>query len=46
MSISGKRRKKNEDLLALRGKISIDYEWEREEEAELKAAEERELYGA
>ncbi|MBC7962292.1 MAG: type II toxin-antitoxin system VapB family antitoxin, partial [Steroidobacteraceae bacterium] len=31
------RRKKMEDLLALRGKISIDYEWEREEEAELKA---------
>ncbi|MBC7962670.1 MAG: DUF2191 domain-containing protein, partial [Steroidobacteraceae bacterium] len=40
------RRKKMEDLLALRGKISIDYEWEREEEAELKAAEERERYGA
>lgn len=46
MSISGKRRKKIEDLLALRGKISIDYEWEREEEAELKAAEERECLGA
>ena len=39
------RRKKMEDLLALRGKISIDYDWEREEEAELKAAEERESYG-
>lgn len=40
------RRKKMEDLLALRGKISIDYDWEREEEAELKAAEERERYGS
>jgi len=40
------RRKKMEDLLALRGKISIEYDWEREEEAELKAAEEREEYAA
>jgi metal-responsive CopG/Arc/MetJ family transcriptional regulator len=40
------RRKKMEDLLALRGKIAIEYDWEREEEAELKAAEERERYGA
>lgn len=40
------RRKKMEELLALRGKISIDYDWEREEEAEMKAAEERERYGA
>jgi metal-responsive CopG/Arc/MetJ family transcriptional regulator len=40
------RRKKMEDLLALRGKISIDYNWEQEEETELKAAEERERYGA
>jgi hypothetical protein len=39
------RRKKLEELLALRGKISIDYDWELEEEAELKAAEERESYG-
>ena len=39
------RRKKMEDLLALRGKIAIEYDWEREEEAELKAAEEREHYG-
>lgn len=38
------RRKKMEDLLALRGKIAIEYDWEREEEAELKAAEEREQY--
>ena len=40
------RRKKMQELLALRGKISIDYDWEREEEAELKAAEEREHYAA
>jgi hypothetical protein len=40
------RRKKMEDLLALRGKIAIDYDWEREEAAEMKAAEERERYGA
>ncbi len=40
------RRKKMEDLLALRGKISIEYDWECEEEAELKAAEERERYDA
>ena len=40
------RRKKMEDLLALRGKIAIDYDWEREEETELKSAEEREHYGA
>ncbi|RII30930.1 MAG: DUF2191 domain-containing protein [Geobacter sp.] len=39
------RRKKMEDLLALRGKISIEYDWEREEDAEIKAAEERERYG-
>lgn len=38
------RRKKMEDLLALRGKIAIEYDWEREEEAELKASEERERY--
>ncbi|MEI6208056.1 MAG: type II toxin-antitoxin system VapB family antitoxin [Desulfuromonadales bacterium] len=40
------RRSKMEDLLALRGKVAIDYDWQREEEAELKAAEERERYGA
>ena len=40
------RRRKMEDLLALRGKISIDYDWEQEETAELKAAEERETYGS
>lgn len=40
------RRRKMEDLLALRGKIAIEYDWEREEEVELKAAEERERYAA
>jgi len=40
------RRRKMEDLLALRGKISIDYDWEQEEESELKAAEERAGYGS
>ncbi|HEY5523558.1 MAG TPA: type II toxin-antitoxin system VapB family antitoxin [Desulfuromonadaceae bacterium] len=40
------RRRKMEDLLALRGKIAVEYDWEREEEAELKAAEEREHYAA
>lgn len=38
------RRKKMEDLLALRGKVRIDYDWQQEEVAELKAAEERERY--
>lgn len=40
------RRRKMEALLALRGKVAIDYNWEQEEVAELKAAEERERYGA
>lgn len=40
------QRRKMADLLALRGKISIDYDWEQEEKAELKAAEERETYGS
>ncbi len=39
------RRRKMEDLLALRGKIAIEYDWEKAEAAELKAAEERESYG-
>ena len=38
-------RRKMADLLALRGKISIDYDWEQEEAAELRAADERERYG-
>lgn len=39
------RRRKMEDLLALRGKVEIDLDWEREENLELKAAEERARYG-
>ena len=30
------RQKKTEDLLALKGKIRIDYDWEAEEEKELR----------
>ena len=36
------RQKKMMDLLALRGKIKIDYDWKKEEERELKAQRERE----
>ena len=39
------KQKKMEQLLALRGKIRIDYDWEKGEADELKAAEERERYG-
>lgn len=40
------RKRKMADLLALRGKIRVDYDWEAEEQEELKAAEERERYGS
>jgi len=40
------RRKKLEKLLALRGKLQIDYDWEQSEKDELRAAEERERYGS
>ncbi len=36
------RRKKIEELIALRGKIQIDYDWEAEEARELEAQRERE----
>ena len=39
-------RQKMQALLALRGKVHIEYDWEREEDLELKAAEERERYHA
>ena len=39
-------RRKMENLLALRGKISIVYDWQQEEALELKAAEERETLAA
>ena len=35
------RQKKIKELIALRGKIQIDYDWEKEEEIEMKAQEER-----
>jgi hypothetical protein len=38
------RRRKMQALLDLRGKVTIDYDWEREEGLELQAAEERERY--
>jgi hypothetical protein len=38
------KQKKMEALLALRGKIRIDYDWEREEEQEMALQEERERY--
>ena len=40
------RRQKMQALLDLQGKVNIDYDWEREEDLELKAAEERERYHA
>ena len=40
------RRKRIQALLDLRGKITIEYDWEREEEREMKAAEKRERYHA
>ena len=36
------RDKKIKELIALRGKIQIDYDWEKEEELEIKAQKERE----
>ena len=36
--------KKMAQLRALRGKIPLDYDWQREEAAELQAQEEREKY--
>ena len=38
------RRRRMESLIALQGKIAIDYDWEAAEEEELRAAEEREKY--
>jgi metal-responsive CopG/Arc/MetJ family transcriptional regulator len=39
------RSKKVEQLLALRGKLQIDYDWEKAENEELLVAENRERYG-
>jgi len=38
------RRRKMQALLDLRGKVTVEYDWEQEEALELKAAEERERY--
>ncbi len=38
------RRQRMQALLDLRGKVRIEYDWEQEENLELKAAEERERY--
>jgi metal-responsive CopG/Arc/MetJ family transcriptional regulator len=38
------RQKKMEQMLALRGKITINYDWEKAEAEEMKAAEARERY--
>jgi len=38
------RRQQMQALIALRGKVQIEYDWEREETLELKAAVERERY--
>ena len=40
------RRRRMELLIALRGKIAIEYDWEAVEAEELRAAEERETYHA
>jgi len=36
------RQKKITDLLALRGKVKIDYDWKKEEEREIKPQQKRE----
>ena len=36
------RQKRIKELLALRGKIQIDYDWKKEEELEMKAKKKRE----
>jgi metal-responsive CopG/Arc/MetJ family transcriptional regulator len=36
------RQKKIKELIALRGKVTIDYDWKKEEELEMKAQKERE----
>ena len=36
------RQKKIKELIALKGKVQIDYDWEKEEELEMKAQRKRE----
>jgi len=38
------RKKRMEELLALKGRIEIDYDWEREEKAELETQKKREKH--
>jgi len=38
------RQKKIKELIALRGKIQIEYDWEEEEELEMKAQKKREAF--
>ena len=38
------RKKRMEQLLALKGRIEIDYDWEREEKAELETQKKREKH--
>ena len=38
------RKKRMEQLLALKGRIEIDYDWEREEKLELEAQKKREKH--
>ena len=37
------RQKKIKELIALRGKLQIDYDWEKEEELEMEAQKKREV---
>lgn len=39
------RQQKIDQLLALRGKLAIDFDWEKAEQEEMRAAESREQYG-
>lgn len=39
------RRRRIDDLLSLRGKVQIDYDWQKEEALELVGEAEREAYG-
>lgn len=39
------QQKKIDELLSLRGKLVIDYDWEQAENDEMRAAESREKYG-
>ncbi len=36
------KQKKTEELIALRGKVKIDYDWQKEEELEIEAQKKRE----